>query len=284
MNLPVRVLGHSARPTDLDIAVDWRHADIRDTSALESALDGVSVVYHLFSATVPGTAEKDPFLDLSGNVSVTLELLQRCVRSGIKKIVFVSSGGTVYGIPKILPISEDAPTKPIGIYGAGKVAIENYLNCYRHAYGLDFIVLRLSNPYGAGQRIDRNQGAISTFMRQALNNDPIAVWGDGQVVRDYIYIDDVIDALYMAGQTKTSDNIFNIGSGVGVSLNAIISELQNFFMRKLDVQYMEARNFDVPINILDISRARQQLFWEPKVPLAQGMQKMLEWIKSSRSV
>ncbi|MFI5270308.1 MAG: NAD-dependent epimerase/dehydratase family protein, partial [Chloroflexota bacterium] len=173
MGLPVQALGHSLPPPDLPADIDWIHADIRDGAALDRALSGAGTVYHMFSATVPGSAEQNPLLDLEGNVGLTLDLLGRCVKAGVKKVLFVSSGGTVYGAPQSLPITEDAATRPINIYGAGKLAIENYLRCYRHSHGLDYVVLRLSNPYGEGQRLDRKQGAIATFMRQGLDHEPI---------------------------------------------------------------------------------------------------------------
>lgn len=279
LGVPVRALGHSMPPRDLPKGVEWIHADIRDSSALERALAGVSIVHHLFSATVPGSAEQDPLLDLSGNVALTLDLLGRCVKAKVQKLVFVSSGGTVYGIPHSLPIGEDAATKPIGIYGAGKLAIENYLHCYRHVHGLDYTVLRLSNPYGDGQRLDRNQGAIGTFMLRALKQEPITIWGDGEVTRDYLYIDDAIDALVLAAQTQSSERVFNIGSGVGLSLNDIVRALQPMFPQPLEVRYVVGRGFDVRANVLDIRRAAEQLHWQPQIDLNEGLSRMLAWMR-----
>lgn len=281
MGQPVRALGHSKPPQDLPAGVEWIHADIRDGSALDRALTGATAVHHLFSATVPASAEQDPLLDLSGNVGLTLDLLSRCVKARVQKLVFVSSGGTVYGIPQSLPITEDAPTRPIGIYGAGKLAIENYLHCYRHVHGLDYTVLRLSNPYGDGQRLDRNQGAIGTFMLRALHNEPITIWGDGEVTRDYLYIDDVIDALVLAAQTEGSERVFNIGSGVGLSLNEILRALQPLFPQALDVRHVEGRNFDVRANVLDIRRAREHLGWQPRIGLNEGLSRMLAWMRQA---
>lgn len=281
MGLPVQTLGHSLPPPNLPANIDWIHADIRDSAALDRALSGAGIVYHMFSATVPGSAEQNPLLDLEGNVGLTLDLLGRCVKARVKKLLFVSSGGTVYGVPQSLPIAEVAATRPISIYGAGKLAIENYLHCYRHLHGLDYAVLRLSNPYGEGQRLDRKQGAIVTFMHQALKREAITIWGDGEVVRDYLHVGDVIEALVLAAHTTTPDQIFNIGSGIGLSLNQILAALQPLFPEPLSVRYLESRNFDVPANVLDISRARQQLGWQPRTTLPEGLDRMLRWMRLS---
>lgn len=279
LGLPVRALGHSLPPPNLPANIEWIHADIRDGAALDRALAGSEIVHHLFSATVPGSAEQNPLLDLEGNVGLTLELLGRCVKAKVKKLLFVSSGGTVYGVPQSLPIAEDAATRPISIYGAGKLAIENYLHYYRQVHGLDYAVLRLSNPYGEGQRLDRKQGAIVTFMHQALKREAITVWGNGEVVRDYLYVGDVVEALVLAAQRNTPDQVFNIGSGIGLSLNQILAALRPLFAAPLEVRYVESRSFDVPANVLDIARARQQLGWQPRTALPDGLNRMLSWMR-----
>ncbi|MBS1766360.1 MAG: NAD-dependent epimerase/dehydratase family protein [Acidobacteria bacterium] len=280
MGLPVRTLGHGAPPANLPGNIDWINADIRNGSALDHALSDAGIVYHLFSATVPSSAEQNPLLDQEGNVALTLELLGRAVKAGVRKLVFMSSGGTVYGVPQYLPIPETAATHPISIYGASKLAIENYLHCYQHLYGLDYTVLRLSNPYGEGQRLDRKQGAITTFMAKAVNGEEITIWGDGGVVRDYLHVDDVIEALVVAAHATTRERVFNIGSGIGMSLNEILAAMQPLFSEPLTVRYLESRPFDVRANVLDISRAREQLGWHPRIQLSEGLGRLLEWMRS----
>jgi UDP-glucose 4-epimerase len=138
--------------------------------------------------------------------------------SGVKRIVFSSSGGTVYGPPMTTPIPEDHPTNPSCSYGIVKLAIEKYLALYNNLCGLDYIVLRIANPYGERQRLVGGQGAVAAFLGRALRGEAIEIWGDGSVIRDYIYIGDVCDALIAAATCHSVQGVLSIGSGIGMML------------------------------------------------------------------
>lgn len=259
--------------------VEYCMADFGNRGLLANALLGVEIVYHLISTTLPKTSNDDPVFDVSSNVIESLFFLEECVKSKVRKVVFISSGGTVYGNPAILPIPEDAPTNPECSYGITKLTIEKYLALYQSRYGLDYTIVRPSNPYGSRQNPSGIQGAIPVFLANAHKGEPIRIWGDGEVVRDYLYIDDLIDAMYRVINTDSAEKVFNIGSGRGSSLNEIVGILKKVTNRDITVRYEDRRNFDVPINYLDIEKARKILAWAPKTDLEDGMGRVWEFIK-----
>lgn len=248
---------------------------------IETALAGCNLCFHLISTTLPSTSNADPAYDVQSNVVGTIHLLNTAVKLGIKKIIFISSGGTVYGTPKRVPLDEGHPTNPTCSYGITKLAIEKYIDLYRTLYGLDYCIVRLANPYGEGQNTKANQGAIAVFAGKILRDEPIEVWGDGSVIRDYIYIADVIDALLLAAFSQDPNTILNIGSGKGLSLKDLLREIQDVFGKKAAVRFLPSRSFDVPANILDIQKAKAQLGWEPKVDLREGLKRFHSWLRIS---
>nr|CAJ71376.1 similar to UDPglucose 4-epimerase [Candidatus Kuenenia stuttgartiensis] len=263
------------RPLDL---VDYRNGDFGNRGLLVDALQEMDTVFHLISTTLPKTSNDDPAFDVSSNVVESIFLLEQCVAAGIKKIVFISSGGAIYGNPKTLPIAEDSPTEPLCSYGITKLANEKYLGLFSYLYGLDYVVLRPSNPYGERQYPFGIQGAISVFLGKVAKGEAIGIWGDGRVIRDYIYINDLIDGIYRASAFKTESRVFNLGSGKGCSLNEIIKIIRQVTGRDVKVIYKEKRSFDVPAIYLDITRATSELSWEPRTSLEAGFEKTWQFI------
>lgn len=262
--------------------VEYICGDFEDQHKLSKALENVDCVYHLIGTTIPQTSNLDPIFDIRSNLISTVNLLKECVDHKVRKVIYASSGGTVYGIPSIIPIPETHPTFPLSSYAINKLAIEKYLYMYKYLYDLDYCVLRVSNPYGKGQSPAGLQGAISIFLGKVARSEPIEIWGDGKITRDFIYIDDTIEALYkVAGDFKNETdkpNIFNIGSGQETSLNDILYLIEEVVGSRIEVKYLPSRPFDVPRNILDISLARQVLEWEPRTELKKGIRKTWEWI------
>lgn len=250
--------------------------DFLNSDDIRKAMENCDIVYHLISTTVPQTSNENPQNDIRTNVIGSLCLLDEARNQGIKKIIFSSSGGTVYGIPQEIPIKESHPTEPISSYGIGKLTIEKYLHLYWVLYKLDYCILRISNAYGARQPITPTQGVIAAFLDKATNNEEIIVWGDGSVLRDYVYASDIANAFLKASLYQGDLKVFNIGSGHGHSLNDIIGAIENIIQVPLQVKYLPGRPFDVPINVLDISRAKLHLNWEPKVRLEEGILYSLE--------
>lgn len=259
----------------------WIDGDFNDINQVTHAITDCDTVIHLVNATTPASANVNRVADLEANVLATLRLLDACVNSKVKKVIFISSGGTVYGIPGEIPTPETAPNEPITAYGVSKLTIEKYLSLYKHLYGLDYSVLRVANPYGPYQTNKKNQGVIAAFLRHVIHDEPIDVWGDGSVIRDYIYIDDVVAAIERTLLVDAEDKIFNIGSGAGCSIREIISTLEHVTGKSINVNFLPSRNMDVPVSVLDITRAAHVLGWKPKVSFDQGVRETFRWIMKS---
>lgn len=280
--------GHAVRVYDrspnkfrtLPRGVEYIEGELGNHGLILEALQGVEVVYHFVSTTLPKTSNDDPLYDVRSNLIDTVQLLESCVEAGIRKVVFASSGGTVYGVPKEVPISEDHPTEPISSYGIVKLAIEKYLHLFHHLYGLDYTALRISNPYGPYQNPAGQQGVISVFLKHLYEGTPITIWGDGSVVRDYLYVTDVVEALELAGGEETRHKVFNIGSGYGVSLNELLHEITEVVGEWPEVEYVSGRALDVPASVLGVGRAQEEMGWRPRTELAQGIARTWEWIRA----
>lgn len=258
--------------------VDWIEGDFLDRSALAAALAGCTVCYHLVSTTTPSTSNVDPLFDIESNLKGSVALLSVARSAGLRKIVFLSSGGTVYGQPRTLPIAEDHPTFPLCSYGIVKLAIERYLELEHRLHGLDYTVLRAANPFGEGQRTDAAQGAIAVFLGRALRGAPIEIWGDGSAVRDYLYIDDLVEAIMRAGECAAEERIINIGSGRGLSLNEVLDAIERVTGRPTQRVYRPARALDVAVSLLDIGRAERVLGWRPRVGFETGLRRFAAWL------
>ncbi|WP_244429948.1 NAD-dependent epimerase/dehydratase family protein [Bradyrhizobium liaoningense] len=253
--------------------------DLVSEADVASALEGCDACFHLVSTTLPKSSNADPVFDVESNVLGTIRLLTQATQSGLKKVIFVSSGGTVYGVPKQIPILETHATDPMCSYGITKLSIEKYLHLFHVLHGLDYTVLRLANPFGEGQRVHASQGAVAVFLGKVLRGEPIEIWGDGSVVRDYIYIGDVVDALLAALERTTDEHTFNIGSGRGHSLNELIDAIENVTSCIAKRHYLPGRQFDVPTNVLSIAKARELLDWSPKVAFEHGLKKFADWLR-----
>ena len=276
--------GHSVRVFDRNASESEETSenitgDFTDIFAIAEALTGIDVVYHLISTTVPSTSNLDMVNDIETNLVSTLRLLETMVSVGVNKIVFLSSGGTVYGNPRVNPIPETHPLNPICSYGIVKVAIEKYLFLFSQLHGLEYNILRVSNPYGANQQHYGVQGVIPTFLLKALRNEPITIWGDGTIERDYIYINDLVCASVKAGE-KMFNDVFNVGSGVLTSINEIINTIEQVSNQKLELNKLPQRNFDVQSISLDCLHAKTKFDWAPTCGLNEGILKNWEWLKN----
>jgi len=245
---------------------------------LKKTIAGAEVVYHLISTTVPQTATNDPLFDAETNLLGTVKLLQEAKKAQVRRIIFTSSGGTVYGIPQKVPITEDHPTEPIGAYGISKLTIEKYLHLYWTLYEVQYCVLRVANAYGERQPIKESQGVIPAFLDKIMHDEPLEIWGDGSVIRDYVHVNDIVNALLKSALYREPTGIFNIGAGRGHSLNELIEIMKNVIGKSIRVNYASGRTFDVPVNILDISHAKAQLVWEPIIGIEMGIGRMFEWM------
>jgi UDP-glucose 4-epimerase len=262
-------------------AVDYIFGDFSDRALVIEAMAGVDSVFHLISTTFPGTSNINPQADVEDNLINTLALLKAMMELDVRRLVFLSSGGTVYGIPETIPIPEDHPLRPINSYGIVKVAIEQYLAMYLRDGRLSPVIVRASNPYGPRQGHTGVQGVVSTFLRRVMDRHPIEIWGDGSVVRDYFYVEDLARLCVAAGESSAV-GAFNAGSGKGVSLNELIGAIAKATGATIERIYKPARSVDLPTSILDVSRAEKAFGWSAKVPLVDGLAANWEWLRAQR--
>lgn len=270
------------RPPELlaDPRIEWYEGDFLNAEDLAAVVPGSEAIFHLVSATLPKSSNDNPAYDVETNVIGSLRLLDLARAAGVGRVIFASSGGTVYGLPRSVPIAETHPTEPLVSYGISKLMVEKYLHIYRELHGLDYCVLRLANPYGERQRVAAAQGAVAVFLHQALHGETIHIWGDGSVTRDYLYIKDAVAAFVKALNYTGAPRVFNIGAGQGLSLNQILDAIERLLGRPVARSYEPGRKFDVPVNVLDISRARELLGWSPSVSFADGLAHTLAWMRA----
>lgn len=255
--------------------INFHVGEFKDEYNFEQVVCGYDVVYHLISSTVPGII--NPIQDMDNTINPSLRLLDACVKGKIKRLIFFSSGGTVYGVPKSIPLNEDDTGQPLSSYGIQKQVIEKYLLFYQYAFNMPVSILRISNPYGHYQKPFSNQGLIANMLGKYLTGEPVEIWGNGDVVRDYIYVDDVIDAAVKVLSYDGEELIFNIGSGVGYSINEIITAINDVIGDELRIKRCLGRKVDVPVNVLDIQRIKKELGWMPKVSIKTGIKRMLSF-------
>jgi len=258
--------------------IEWTEGDFTNEAHVREAVQGTDYVIHAIGTTLPKDSNENPAYDISSNVIATLHLLEAAKEAGVKKIIFFSSGGTVYGVPQKIPIAEDHPTDPISSYGIQKLTIEKYLKLYYHLHGLDYAIMRISNPYGERQRPVGSQGAVTVFLYKALKGEPVEIWGDGSVTRDYIHVSDVADVIPLLLRYEGKNKLFNIGSGRGLSLLDLIHTFERVIGRPIDVLFAPPRAFDVPVNILDNSLAQRELKWTPGIDLEEGARRTIKFL------
>jgi UDP-glucose 4-epimerase len=251
--------------------VEWVEGDILSTHDLDHCLEGMDAVFHLVSTTFPKNSNENPIYDVESNLVGSLRLLDSMVRKGVMRIVFISSGGTVYGVPEYLPIDEKHPTNPRVSYGITKLAIEKYLQLYSDLHGIRPVILRVSNPFGSKQRLESAQGAATAFLRKALNDEQVEIWGDGTVTRDYLHVGDVAEGFIKALEYEGVRSVFNIGSGVGTSVNQLLAIIEKVVERPIRRVHLPARLFDIPTSILNNELARKELSWIPTISIEEGI-------------
>lgn len=281
--------GHAVRVLDVsdapwrDPKVEFIASSVADESVLNLAVSGCETVIHLASSVIPKTSNDDPLLDARSNLVGTLRLLDASLNAGVKRVLFASSGGTVYGEPTVSAVSEAHPTDPICSYGIVKLAVEKYLALYQRLYGLESVSLRMSNLYGEHQRHDTGLGVIASFCHKAMAGETVEVWGDGTVSRDFIYVGDVVDAFGAALAYSGPALVVNIGSGTSVSLNEIVSTISELTGRDVPRRYLPGRAFDVQRTCLDVAKAREVLGWRPTTSLKDGIAKVLRVMQEETS-
>jgi len=228
--------------------------DFFDDESLENAIEGMEVIIHSLSTVNPGNSNKRFMQGYSRDFVQSIRLFDRCIKKNIK-VIFLSSGGTVYGIQENQPIKEEAIAAPINHYGSVKLCIESVIKTFNTQLHTKMLIARVANPFGPGQDFNKGVGFIDAALKKSIHHETIEIWGDGEVIRDYIYIDDVCEMIYSLIDYTGDEEVFNISSNEGISLNVIIEEIKKLGLDP-DVIYKESRSVDVPKVVLDNSKIK----------------------------
>ena len=286
-------LGHTVSVVDdlstgsrenLNLEATFYEVDIRDSDALDAVFkrEKPDVVNHHAAQIDVRRSTRDPVFDAEVNIVGSINILEAMVRNGVKRIIYASTGGAIYGEPEWLPVTEEHPARPISQYGISKHTVEHYLYLYSCNYGLEYVSLRYPNLYGPRQNPRGEAGVVSIFTALMLKGVTPTIYGDGEQLRDYVYVDDVVDANVVALERGSNISV-NIGTGVGVSVNRIFAELAEITGFGGEAEYKPARKGEVKRIYLDPTRARELLGWSAKTSLRDGLRLTVEYLKK-RSV
>lgn len=266
----VSVIDRGHKPLNLPKEVTWHSKDLSSIDDFSEYLIGIDIVYHLFSSSVPADSSSHLLYGLNNDLQLTLKILDSTVSSKVGRFVFASSS-SVYGIQQLCPISEHSDCWPISSHGVQKLTIERYLWLYKHLYGLDVRIARISNPYGPGQSSDGRQGIIAILIGSLINSKSFNLSCSLDVIRDFIYIDDLIQGLYLYGISDTAPSVLNLGSGIGTSISSLVDSLESVAQTKVIIKNVGFRSVDIPVSVLDVSLALSSLSFHPAISLTEGL-------------
>ena len=266
---------------NIPVNAEFIKGDIRDTAFLEKIFNEFSpeVVNHHAAQIDVRISVDDPQFDASVNIMGTLNILENSRKRDVRKIIFASTGGAIYGEPELLPADESTNQEPLSPYGTSKLCAENYLNYYKRIYGLNFTALRYSNVYGQRQNPHGEAGVIAIFCNNILNGSSCKIFGTGEQTRDYVHCEDVAKANILSLTSK--DGIYNIGTSVETSVNSIIENLKTISERDFKVEYLPKRLGEVERISLDASSAFKELGWSPRIKFHEGLRKTWDWFSEN---
>ena len=250
-----------------------------DADIVLPLLETCGTVVHLASTTTPGSSARRPVLDAEENLLPAARLIEIMSDRPPERLLFMSSGGAVYGNPEQLPVVESVTPQALSYYAAGKIALESLFNSFSIVNDVSLAVVRPSNIYGPGQPLRGGFGLIRTLLDKAKRNAPLEMWGDGNAIRDYLYIDDTAEACMSLVETRQATGVFNLGSGLGASIADLIDLVGEVSGRELEVIKRPARSTDVRAIILDNSRIQRATTWRPRVDLQEGVKRTWKWVQ-----
>lgn len=258
--------------------VHYLEGDFFDDFVLEQTLKDMDIIYHAICTMNPGNSNNKYIVGYERDLIQSIKLCDM-VKDKNKKIIFLSSGGTIYGKQELLPVSEESIPVPINHYGNLKLCIENTMRVFKYQNQMDIVIARITNPYGPGQDYKKGVGFIDAAMKRALNDEVIEIWGNGEVVRDYIFISDVCEALAILAECDIEYDVINISSGRGMSQNEVISVIQKFFPT-LKITYKNARSVDADKIYLCNDRLRE-IWKKPMISLEDGIERYYHYLIKS---
>ena len=258
-------------------------SDLSDKVLMRELMGRCGTVFHLASATTPGSSARQPSLEAELNISPTLRFLDVMQDFSGRRLIFVSSGGALYGNPDIAAAAETYPTSALSYHGAGKLALESFLATFSRLSGIRLTVLRPSNLYGPAQPLKSGFGLVRTMLQHIRLGTTMEIWGDGETVRDLLYIDDMVEACCrLCARPDADGEVFNIGAGVGHSINQLRQLAEQVTGQRLAVAFQPQRRVDVSRIVLDCAKIRARLDWTPAVPLDEGIERTWQWLQSQR--
>ena len=275
----VHILSRQFHSQQIDSNIIFHQGSLDNRKIIERVLPECQTIIHLASSTTPGSSSRQPSLEADKNITPTLHFLDILQSFKNIHIIFVSSGGTLYGNPESTPVNETQPLNPLSFHGAGKVAIETFLRTFSNFPENTTTVVRPSNVYGPEQPIRSGFGVIRTMLEHIRKGTVMEIWGNGTSVRDFLYIDDMLSAMIQLINLPRDNNTYNVGSGIGYSLNQLKEIVESVCGKKLDVIYRPSRKTDVNTIVLDSSRLIKKTKWYPAVSLEQGIELTWKWLK-----
>jgi UDP-glucose 4-epimerase len=251
--------------------------DFLNRDGLSKSLEGIDYVFHFISTTTPITSENDPLVDIETNIRMSVQLFEECVSAGVKKVIFASTGGAIYGDNSSEHVTEDVLPLPVSPYAIGKLSIEHYLRYFAKKRGLDSVIFRISNPYGERQSLNAKQGVIPIFLQHIYRDEPITVLGDGSMIRDYIYVKDVAQ-LIVSSFASATQPVYNLGSGQGVSVNELVTTIQKIVPHNLQVEHKENLTTFVDKIVLDTTRFTTEFGNIKALSLEEGIRNTWQYV------
>ena len=270
---------------DASLKINHHRCSLDNVVILKKILKKCNVVIHLASETNPGTSILQPYLEATNNLLPSLRFLECLQEFPHVILVYVSTGGAIYGDVDMAKVPESIPLSPLSYYGAGKAALEKFIGAFSRQAGNTTIILRPSNIYGPGQYYRKGFGIIPTIFEKILKKEDLHVWGDGKIIRDYLYIDDFVSFFKILIKNiffEKSINIYNVGSSAGLSLNDLILIIENKTKNKLNVVYQRNRKIDVKSIVLDCSLAINKFVWRANTSIEKGIEKTWDWYRLHR--
>lgn len=254
--------------------------DIRDerVNELFKAERFDAIVHHAAQMSVRNSVES-PSNDADINILGFLNVLEAGRKHGLRKVIFASTGGAIYGEPAYVPQDESHAMAPISPYGISKLSAEHYLAYYEHAFGISSVILRYANVYGPRQRAEGEAGVVAIFINKMLAGQAPLIYGDGNQTRDYVYVGDVVEANLM-GLTAQQSGVFNIGTGVETTVNTLFEEVARLTGFEQKAGYAASRPGEQRRSVLSFNKIQKELDWEPGVGLAEGLENTVAWFKS----
>lgn len=281
-NIPTQALCRTYKGAKKIPGVEYIEGDLRDSKLIATLLADCGTVIHLASDSNPGSSALKPIMEGKSNLIPTLGLLEALQFNPEVRLIYLSTGGAIYGNTGYEEIPETAALHPRSYYGAGKAATEMFIRALCSQVNNEAIILRPSNFFGPGQPFKPGFGIIPTIFKHLIDGTPFTLWGDGNSIRDYLYIDDFIDLLYLLVSCKLQKGTlcYNVGTGIGTSINQLINFTEEVSGRRLKRIYQPARDIDTKKVVLDCSRVRDHYEWIPKISLKTGIESTWDWVSN----